>query len=191
MVEILGQARVTEAILFFVLVFILPMTAIILLKLRKYEAMYGVIPRGDRKAGDRKRARERPEPPKADPIKPDVFPYRKKAFLEPSDRLCLQALEEAMGEGTRIHAKVALWEVVQSMDRNPGYAERLRGKMVDFLLCDAATSQPFAAVSHEPGGGELAKICAAAETHLVLIPRADAYDPARLRETLGVSSQDA
>lgn len=153
MVEIFGQAAISEIILLFVLVFIIPLLAFLLYRLRGYERQFGALASG---RGKKKKKREseakaaRPEKPAA---LPDIYPYKTKIFLTPPERACLEALSVAFGTEVKIYVKVALWELAESTDKNPGFHDRLIDKRVDFLICDAATDKPFTAVCFEPGKG--------------------------------------
>ncbi len=102
-----------------------------------------------------------------------------------------------MGGDVSVYVKVALWSLVQSTDKNPGYFERLAGKSVDFLVCDASTGKPFTAVCFEPGKDvprgpvdEMIKICKAAGLYLVFLPMADSYDAKTLKKLLNIPEFD-
>ncbi len=88
---------------------------------------------------------------------------------------------------------MALWQVVEATDANPGFHDRLTEKSLDYLVCDAATGKPFTAICLEPQKGaprgpseELAKICKAADLHLVYVPIAETYDAKQLKSLLGI-----
>lgn len=197
MMEILGKTSISEVILLFNLIFLLPMMALMLLRLRKYETLFGQLPESDKK----KKGKAEPEPTAAptpaggtdpDAVPDDVFPYKTRAFLSPADRACLAALREALGE-VEVYPKVALWELVEATDKAPGYARRMHGKDFDFLVCDRRTGMPFTAVMYKPGKGrpagavdELQKICQAAGANVVLIDMAEEYDVKTLKDALGI-----
>lgn len=199
MLEILGQAGIAEVILVFVLLFVIPMTAYLLLRLRRYENEFGVLTISKRK----KKKKKKEEPPPAAPadakpsVPSDVFPYRAKTFINPSEHACLAALAEAVGGDIIVYVKVALWALVESTEKEPGYFDRLTGKWVDFLVADAATGKPFTAVCFEPGKGvprgpvdDLKKICQAAGLHLVFIPQTEEYDVKQLKNLLDIPDLD-
>lgn len=193
--ELLGQTGISEAILLFILIFIIPLLGYLLLKLRRYENQYGVI----YLRGKKKKKKKKPEPPPKEmkpekpSVPPDVFPYETKPFINPSEQMLLDALYEAIGGDIMIYTKVALSGLVQSTDSNPGFHDRLADKYVDFLICDKQTGNPFTAVCLEPGKKapkgpteELAKICQAANLHLVFLPQADSYDTAKVKKLLDI-----
>lgn len=193
MLDIVRQAGISEVILLFVLVFVIPMTAFLLLRLRRYESQFGRLAAPDKKKKKKKEPEPAPEKPTKPSVPPDVFPYRAKTFIDPPERACLNALAEAIGGDIMVYVKVALWELVESTDKNPGYFDRLTGKAIDFLVCDAATGKPFTAVCFEPAKGtprgpveELEKICKAAGLHLVFLPVAEEYDAKSLKKTLNI-----
>lgn len=204
MTDVISKITISEVILLFVLIFILPVLTMMLMRLRRYEAAFGPPPEG--RVGKRKgksRAEEPAAPvaavppaPAEDAIDATVFPYRGKAFLSPADRACLVALREVLGE-VDVYPKVAVWETIESTSDNPGYAARLHDKSFDFLVCDARTGQPLTAVVYKPTRGrpvgpvdELQDICDAAGTNIVLIDMAEEYDAKSLKEALGLPDLD-
>ncbi len=97
-----------------------------------------------------------------------------------------------------VFAKVALWELVESTDKAPGYAGRLKGLDFDYLLCDRKTGRMLTAVMYNPGKGrpagpvdEVRKICAAAKANVVFIDMAEKYDAKTLGAALGLPALDA
>ncbi len=199
MMDILSQITLSEVMLLFVLLFVLPAMAYLLWRLRMYEKLFGELP-----AGAGRKAPPSPPPPAAAVLAggapdapPDVFPYRTRVFLSPPEKACLAALREALGPEVEVFPKVALWETVEPTDRNPGFLERLKGKDYDFLVCDRKTGQPLTAVLFKPGKGrpagpvdELKRICAAAKANLVFIDMAENYDARKLKEALGIPELD-
>lgn len=199
MLDIFGQAGISEVILLFVLIFIIPTLAFLLIKLRRYEATYGVISlRGRKKKKKKEKKPEPPPPAKEKPsVPPDVFPYRTRVFLTPSEQAFLKALHDAVGGEVTVYAKVALWDLVESTDKNPGFTDRLFDKRVDFLVCDKSTGTPFTAVCFEPDKKapkgpkeELDKICKAAGLYLVFLPEAEEYDARKLKTLLEIPEFD-
>ncbi|MCD7895966.1 MAG: DUF2726 domain-containing protein [Planctomycetaceae bacterium] len=197
--EIISQVTLSEVILLFILVFMLPMMALLILRLRKYETLFGDLPE-EKKKGKKKRKKKDdiPEPAAAAPAVPaDVFPYKAKPFMSQSDHKALAAMREAYGGDVEVFPKVALWETVETTDKTPGFAERLHDKCYDFLICDARTGQPLTAVMYNPGKGrpagridDLKKICAAAGANVVFIDMADNYDAAGIKKALGIPELD-
>ncbi|MDR3211792.1 MAG: DUF2726 domain-containing protein [Planctomycetota bacterium] len=194
MLDLIGSASLSEVVLLFEIIFILPLIAYLLVRLRKYEARLA----GD---GDDKKKKKKKEPEKAAPAKADkkpavpadVFPYQTKSFMDPTEKSCLESLSEALGGDTRIYLKVALSELVQSTDPNPGFQDRLSQRSVDFLVCDGATGKPLSAICFEPGKktptgqkDDLVAICQAAGLPLVFIPQQEKYDVKKLREALNI-----
>lgn len=204
MMEILRQITLSEVMLLFNLIFIVPMLVLLVVRLRRYEALYGELP----KKGRRRKAAPAPPPepeagaPAAAPaaanaVPDDVFPYDAGTFLTAAEKACLAALRGALGPEVDVFPKVAIWEYVKSTDDNPGYAARLHGKDFDYLVCDVKLGQPLTAVMFEPGKGrpagptdELKKICSAAGANLVFIERRDDYDAAYLKKALGIPDLD-
>lgn len=107
MLEIIANAGIAEVILLFILVFIIPMTGYLVLRLRRYENEYGRLAAPSRK---KKKKKEKPQPvAKAAPEKPsvpaDVFPYGQKTFLTPPELALLQAIAEAVGAISRFSSR--------------------------------------------------------------------------------------
>lgn len=194
MTNALAKASISELFLLFILIFVLPLMTLMLLRIRRYEQLYGLLPEKEKKkkgGGEKQR-----EPAPDDDAAPDwdqsKYPYVAKAFLSPADRACLEALRQALGE-VEVYPKVALWELVDSAGESPEYAERLRGKDLDFLVCDRRTGMPLTGVQYRPGKGrpsgpadELERICKAAGTSLVFIDMAEEYDVKTLKDALGI-----
>lgn len=198
MMDILGQITIAESLLLFILLFVLPGLTFLIRKLRRYEKEFGQLPEEKKK----KKKKEEPPPPEPaapakDAVPADVFPYRAKTFLSPADKACLAAMREAMGAEVEVFPKVALWETVESTDKNPGFGERLHGKDYDFLVCDKKTGQPLTGVMYAPAKGrpagpidDMKKICAAAGANLVFIDMAEEYDVKKMKDALGIPELD-
>lgn len=196
MMEVVSKISVAEAILLFVLLFILPVMALLVQRLRRYEAAFGPPPERAGKAGTGKRE-EAPIPAEASAspagaASASAPSYRARTFLGPADRACLAAMREVLGSDVDVFPKVALCEVVEAAD-----AGGLGGKAFDFLVCDARTGKPLTGVAYTPGKGrpagpvdELRNICASAGTNLVLLEMAEKYDAKTLREALGLPDLD-
>ncbi|MDR2391933.1 MAG: DUF2726 domain-containing protein [Planctomycetota bacterium] len=192
MMDAVRQTTISEAMLFFVLLFVLPGMAFLVWNLRKYEKMLN----GREKPAEKRKRKERGKTSSfAPPKKSDgVFPYKSRQFLSPRETACLAALREVLAaDAVDVFAKTALWELVEPADKDPAYAERLHGLDFDFLICDRITGQPLTAVMFNPGKGRsndqadlLRKICEAAETHVVFIDMAESYDAKSLKESLGI-----
>lgn len=197
MKDILGNMAISEVVLWFVLIFLLPMIVVILRRLRRYEDLYGLL--GPKKK--KKKKVEEPPPaapaaPAAPPVPANVFPYRARTFLDPSEAGCLKAVIGAMGEGVLVFAKTALADLAESTDANPGFADRLKGLSVDYLVVDQRTGKPFTAVQFEPekgaprGARDAVKgVCEAIGLHLVFIPRGE-YEAGDLKKLLGIPELD-
>ena len=206
MMDILGQITISEVLLLFVLLFVLPGMAHLLLQLRRYESLYGLLPA---RGGKGRRAREAASASSASdsdetresaapPAEPDVYPYRLRMFLSPADKACLAAMREALGPEVDVYPKVATWELVEPSESIPGVMERLYGLDFDFLVCDRRTGQPLTAVAYNPGKGRpagnadrLKRICAAAGCNVVFIDMAEEYDSESLKKELGIVDFDA
>lgn len=195
--HIMGKITISEIMLLFILLFVLPGLAFLLHKLRRYEKEFGTLPERERK---KKKKRGEPTPETAAPAAApaasapdDKYPYKTRPFLNPSDRACLAAMREALGAEVEVFPKVALWETVESTEKEPAYRDRLSGLDFDFLVCDRKTCQPLTAVVYNPGKGKpagpvdtLKKVCAAAGANMVCIDMAPEYDVKTLKEALGL-----
>ncbi|MCL2001221.1 MAG: DUF2726 domain-containing protein [Planctomycetes bacterium] len=195
MLDIIAQITISEVMLLFVLLFVLPTTTFLILRLRRYENLFGELPNtvGKKKAKPPEQPKTAPLAVGATAVPTDVFPYKIRAFLSSADKACLQAMREALGPDVEVFPKVALWETIESADKNPGYLERLHGKDYDFLVCDRKTGQPLTAVMFKPGRGrptgavdELKRICAAAKANVVFIDMLENYDAKMLKDALGI-----
>ena len=197
MTDVLRNASIAEIMLLFVLLFIVPMLAMMLMQLRKYQQLFGDLP-GRRK---KEKAKEAPAAvaaaaPAAEEGDAEQYPYRATPFLSQPEKACLAALRDALGD-VEVYPKTALWECVEPTDAAPLHADRLRGLAFDYLVCDRGTGQPLTAVMFKPERGEptrnideMRKICAAAGTSLVMLPLAESYDAASLKKTLGIPDLD-
>ncbi|MCD8350456.1 MAG: DUF2726 domain-containing protein [Planctomycetaceae bacterium] len=203
MLDALAKTTISEVILLFLLLFVLPMLALLVKRLRKYEMLYGVLKEEGRKK--KKKKADEPEPaapppeilPEDEPPPDNSYPYASRIFLSPADKACLSALKEAFGSDVDIFPKVALWEVVEPTEKAVGYANRLRGLLFDFLICDAKTGQVLTGIAYNPGKGrpagpidELKAICHAAGANLVFIDMAEEYDATKLKDALGIPDLD-
>lgn len=191
MLDSIRQITIAEVMLLFVLLFVVPITATLLLRLRRYEAQFGQL------KGKAKKAAPAAAAPAAkaaeDDVPKNVYPYRSRPFLTAPEKDCLAALREALGDQVEVYPKVALWETVESSDANPGFARRLHDKDFDFLVCDFRTGQPLTAVMFKPAKGkpagpidEIKRICEAAGANVVFIDQAEDYDAAKLKAELGL-----
>ncbi len=201
MLDAIRSITISEVILLFLLIFLLPLLFLMTRRLRAYEALFGALP--DKEGKDKKDA---PAPAAAAPAAPapsedavpdNVYPYKIKAFLSPADHACLLAMREALGEDVDVFPKVAIWELVDSTEKAPGYLKRLHDKDYDFLVCDRRTGRPLTAVMYNPGKGrpagkidEVKKISKAANAPLVFIDMAEHYDAASLKAALGLPDLD-
>ena len=202
MMDAIRKITISEVILLFILVFVLPLLTLMLLRLRKYETMYGALPEKKKKGKKSDRTDDAPvaaaaPAPAEDAVPADVYPYKAKAFLSPADHACLVAMQEALGDEVDVFPKVALWELVEATDKAPGFLKRLHDKDYDFLVCDKRTGQPLTAVMYNPGKGrpagrvdEIKKICKAAGANVVFIDMAEQYDVDSLKEALGLPDLD-
>ncbi len=201
MMDAIRQISISEVMLLFILIFVLPLLTLMTLRLRKYEAAFGELP-GAKKNGGKAAPEAAPaaapaSAPAVEAVPDNVYPYKVKAFLSPSDHACLEAMREALGDEVDVFPKVALWELVESTDKAPGYLQRLHDKDYDFLVCDRRTGQPLTAVMYNAGKGrpagridEIRKICKAASAHLVFIDQAAEYDADSLKKALGLPDLD-
>ncbi len=200
MMDAIRQISISEVALLFILLFVLPLLALLVRRLRAYEALFGDLP-DEKKKEKKKAAAAAPAPAAAasteDAVPGNVYPYRAKAFLSPSDHACLEAMREALGDEVDVFPKVALWELVESTDKAPGYLNRLHDKDYDFLVCDRRTGQPLTAVMYNAGKGrpagridEIRKICKAAGANVVFIDQKAEYDADSLKEALGLPDLD-
>ena len=189
--DAITQTTISEAILLFVLLFVLPGMTYMVAQMRRLEARVGLPPPDGNKKG---KSTPPPSPPPEKKVPDDVFPYRQRPFLPPSERACADALREVLGaELVEIYPKAALWEILEPTDKDPGYLERLGGLNLDFLVCDKKTGQPLTAVIFNPGKGRPAgkidltgKCCAAAGLPAVFIDLAEQYDAKSLKAALGI-----
>lgn len=145
----------------FLLLFVLPMLALLVRRLRRYEMLYGVLKEEGRKKRKKKAeepaVQEEPQPvlPEDEPPPDNTYPYASRTFLSPADKACLAALREAFGPDVDVFPKVAVWEVVEPTEKAIGYANRLRGLLFDYLICDAKTGQVLTGIAYNPGRGVL------------------------------------
>ncbi len=200
MFDAIRSITIPEVILLFLLLFVLPLLFLMVRRLRSYEALFGALPEKDGKGQAAAPAAPAPRAaaaPAEDAVPDNVYPYKVRAFLSPADHACLLAMREALGEEVDIFPKAALWALVESTEKAPGYAKRLHDKEFDFLVCDRRTGRPLTAVMYNPGKGrpagkidEVKKICKAAGEPLVFIDMAEHYDAASLKEALGIPDLD-
>lgn len=207
MMDIISKITISEVVLLFLLIFILPGMALLVRRLRKYEALFGDLPEEEKKKGKKKKAAEEDDDlldddPPAAPAKEEEedakgYPYQSRAFLSPADRACLSSMREALGPDVEVYPKVALWETVESTERSAAHVNRLHGLDYDFLVCDKRTGQVLTAVMFKPGKGrpagpvdELKRICAAAKANVVFIEMAEEYDARKLKDALGIPDLD-
>lgn len=190
MMEIIGQITISEVMLLFILIFVLPGMVFMLMRLRRYEKEFGFLPEKKKK---KKTKKEAAPPETAATPQTGAHQYRLATFLSPADKACLGAMREAMGSEVEVFPKVALWEVVEPVDPEPAAADKLRGLEFDFLICDRKTGQPLTAVAYKPGKGrptgsvdDLKAICAAAGANIVFIDMAEKYDAKSLKAELGI-----
>lgn len=200
MMEVIGKISISEVILLFLLLFILPILGMLVMRLRKYEALFGDLAQDGKEAAPSVDVEENAPPaakPEDDSVPDDVFPYKSREFLTPADRACLDAMREALGPDVDIFPKVALWKTVESTEKDAGYGRRLHGHAFDFLVCDKRTGKALTAVMFNPAKGrpaggidELRKICKAAAANIVFIDLAEQYDVATMKEALGIPELD-
>lgn len=194
MMDTILSIGISEVVLLFVLLFLLPAMALLVLRLRKYETLFGELPE-EKKAGKKKKEKKA-EPPKeapaaAGPAASNVG-FKVKQFLTPADRACLAAMKEALGE-VEVYPKVAFWETVEPTERDAEASRRLEGKCLDFLVCDKSTGRALTAVMFNPGKGrpaagidEIRTISQTAAAPLVFIDMAEKYDAKTLKKALGI-----
>lgn len=201
MMDAIRQASLSEVMLLFVLVFVLPGMTYLLMRLRRYEMLYGLLP-------DKKKKKRKKEPdPDASPaeeavksVEPSLerkYPYKARLFLSPPERACLAAMREALGGEVDVYPKAALWETVESEESEPFFRDRLRGLDYDFLVCDKATGRLLTAVMFNPGRGRPAgpgdtikKVCQAAGVNVVFIDLVEEYDVDKMKRALGIPELD-
>ena len=77
--------------------------------------------------------------------------YRRGRFLTPNEKRFLAVLDEAVGQDYRVFAQVRLAELVD-VDLSATSAKRraamnkVFGKSIDYLICDASSLEPIAAI---------------------------------------------
>lgn len=199
--DVIGKITISEVILLFLLLFIFPTMALLLLRLRKYEKLFGDLPEEEKKGKKKKKKAKAEEPaeapaPKEEPAA-EGYPFRSKPFLTQPERAGLAAIRGALGPDVEVHPKVALWETVEPLDNEKGAGERLQGKCYDFLVCDRQTGKALTGVMFNPGRGrpaggvdELRKICKAAGAPVVFIDLAEEYDAKSMKDALGIPDLD-
>lgn len=205
MMEILSKITISEVILLFNLLFVLPTMTLLVLRLRKYEKNFGVLQAEAPKEGGgggrfrrkKKKVEDDASEEKKEEVPADVYPYRTRVFLSPAERTCLRVMREVLGKDVDVYPKVALWETVDPMDPTPANVNRLHGHDYDFLVCDQKTGQPLTAVMFKgvkgrPAGRaeELAKICEAAGASVIFIEMADDYNARKMKEALRIPELD-
>lgn len=201
LMEIVGKIGFSEVVLLFLLIFVLPVTALLLLRLRKYEALFGELPE-EKKSGKKKKKKAKEKEPEPQPESPraehsGAVAFRSRPFLTPEDRACLAAMRQALGPEVEVYPKVALWETVEPVERDAESAKRLQGKCLDFLVCDKQTGKALTAVMFNPGKGrpaggidEIRTICGIAGASVVFIDMAEKYDAKSLKKALGIPELD-
>jgi hypothetical protein len=123
-------------------------------------------------------------------------PYeRHPAFLTPTERGILGALEEAVGPDFRVLIKVCLSQILRPDTTLPrrgrrSAAQRIRGLSVDFLICSAADGFPLCAVLAQPQTQErrlrrdsamIARACESGGVPVLRLSEQERYDGADLR----------
>ena len=78
-------------------------------------------------------------------------PYRLGRFLSDNEKQFLRALDETIGDNYRVFAQVRLADLVDvgpsvSDSRRRAAMARVFGKSIDFVICDAVTLDPVAAI---------------------------------------------
>lgn len=204
MMDIVRQTGISEAILLFLLLFLLPVMTLLLLRLRKYETLYGDLPE-EKKPGKKKKKKAEPEEPKPDaaPAEPESAEaaaeaaFRAKPFMTPADRACLAAMREALGDEVEVYPKVAFRETVEPAEPDVEAAKRLDRLVLDFLVCDKRTGKALTAVMFNPGrgrpaaaGDEVRAISGRAGANVVFIDMAEKYDAKSLKNALGIPDLD-
>jgi len=132
---------------------------------------------------------------------------RRPAFLSAEERLCLEAVEKAVGSDFRVLARVCLAQLLQAdqalgRPRRARAAARLRDHAIDFLVCSAADGYPLCAllVRTEPQdrstGREQAvieRMCRAAGLPFLTLALQDHYDITEIRKLVlgAVETADA
>ncbi|RNE88779.1 DUF2726 domain-containing protein [Marichromatium sp. AB31] len=130
-------------------------------------------------------------------------------LLTSTQREFAHALEQCLDDRYRLYARVPVAEVLAVARRTPKRwrerAElRIGERVLDFLVCDAATSKPCCALAlspvgwlrrREPPRDQLDAMCAAAGLPLLRFLEREHYAPGdlapRLRAVLGVTSRGA
>ncbi|WP_024882347.1 DUF2726 domain-containing protein [Methylosinus sp. LW3] len=77
--------------------------------------------------------------------------YRRGRFLTPNEKRFLAVLDKALGEGYRVFVQVRLAELVDvdsraSNSKRRAAMNKVFGKSLDYLICDAASLEPIAAI---------------------------------------------
>lgn len=132
----------------------------------------------------------------AAPVAPQHTYALRDDFLSPAEASFFHVLRQAVPDHALIFPKVRLADLVYAPQQESRHAawQRINRKHVDFVLCDAATLRPLAALelddrSHRrPDRLErdafVDRVFAAANLPLLHIPARRSYDPRALAELL-------
>lgn len=200
MMDVIRKITISEVILLFNLLFVLPLLALMLLRIRRYEKLYGVLPDEGKFALRFRRKKKAAPPPKekveAAPVESapaaGAIQYRTRAFLAAGERNCLKVMLDVLGNEVDVFPKVALWETVEPVEGGSAAMARLHGLDYDFLVCDKTTGQPLTGVMFKGGRGkgrgasELEEICKAAGASVVFIEMSEDYNAKKMKEALRI-----
>jgi hypothetical protein len=130
----------------------------------------------------------RPEPKSTSP------PYKKQsALISDGERQFYHVLRAAVGAQWTVLLMVRLTDVVSIPDDvadRDDWQKRIEGQRIEFLICDAHTLEPKAAIdlddrppegADEPRNPLLAETFAAAGLPLLRVPMSNCYNTAELR----------
>lgn len=127
------------------------------------------------------------------------YPFeRRPGFLSLEERVCLSSIEAAAGDDFRVLVKVSLAQVVQPEEdlgrrKRAKASQRLRGKIVDFLVCSMSDGYPLCAIlaREDPNSRAVTRelevierICRAAGLPMLTLALQDHYEITDIRRSL-------
>jgi hypothetical protein len=127
-------------------------------------------------------------------------PYRRGRFLSPNEKSFLSCLDAALGPHYRVFTQVRLAELVEVSERVGGAKKqaalnRVFGKSVDFVVCEAITFEPIAVIEVDdrthllPGrqarDAVVNAVFAEIGLPLLRVPARRVYSAASIREMMG------
>ncbi|EEG79109.1 DUF2726 domain-containing protein [Dethiobacter alkaliphilus] len=135
------------------------------------------------------------KPPAKDSISEhsEVLPYKKKDFLlSKGDRALFNALNQLLGSrGYYVFAKVRMGDILylpNNTEKRQTYWNKIQGKSIDFLICDATYLRPRFAIEAGNSANNksdfVEQVFAAAGVPLVRVPKQQTYSQESVEQAL-------